>query len=131
MKIMVNMNKLGNLWRKNKFPILFAVIFSVIYITVGCLWFLAPNDKYSLNQPRSFIQIIVPILGLAVIFLNSPLYVFVPALAIVGGFAGLITEFWLDPNQPITLAGTLILIVFIVINYCIGLYVYTFAIMWW
>ena len=68
-------------------------------------------------------------LGLAAYFLMSPLYVLVPVLVIAGGFVGLVVEFWLDPNQPVTWVGTSILIVLFVINYCIGLIVYTSAIM--
>jgi hypothetical protein len=47
-------NILKNLWWKNKFGTLFAVIFSIIYVIVGCIWFLAPSDKYSLHYSRNF-----------------------------------------------------------------------------
>jgi hypothetical protein len=124
------MNILRNLWQKNKFPIRFGISFSVVYVTVGCLWFLAPYDNSS-TYPRNFMELVVPILGLANIFLSAPPYVFVPILAIAGWFAGLITEFWLDPKRPITLVGTSILIVLIVINYGIGLVAYTSTMLWW
>jgi hypothetical protein len=125
------MNIFRYLWQKERFLVLSVVIFSLIYVIIGCLWFLAPSGKYAIGQPRSYIDWVVPVLGGAIFFLNFPPYVFVPVLAIAGGFTGLLTRILLGFKWPVTLLGMVIWTALGFINFYIGLFLYIFAIMRW
>jgi hypothetical protein len=128
---MIPVSKMNNWLRKNKVSALFGVIFSVTYVIVGYLWFLSPYGKYYPDQPKTIISSIVPILGLATLFLNFSPLIFVPLLVVTGGFIGLISGFLLTFEWPMWIVGLIVWILLACINYGVGLFLYAFAIMIW
>ena len=125
------MNKLEEVWRKDRSLILCVAAFSAVYITVGYLWFLAPQSKFHPGHVRTTIELIAPMLGLAVPFLNGSPYVFVPGLAIAGGIAGWITKLLLGLRWPNKLLGAALWIAIGYINFQVGLFLYGVAVLIW
>jgi hypothetical protein len=129
--LIIIMKKLKSLWQKDKISVLFVTAFSICYILIGCLWFLAPDNKFYPDHPGSYIESVVPILGWAIFFLKFPLYTFVPILAVAGGFTGLLARILLTLKWPVKVIGIIFWLLLMYVNYYIGLFLYIFAIMIW
>lgn len=128
---MLTLSRIRNLWQESKSPILFSVIFSVVYVVISCLWFLESDDKFFPDRPKSYIVLATPMLGWAVFFLKGPAYVFIPASAVSGGLIGLLTKILLPRAWQGKFLGLAVWIAIIYVNYYIGVFFYAFGVMIW
>jgi len=123
------MSNFRSLWQKYKLSVGFMVIFSAIYVVAGCLWYLAPSDKY--YHRDTFIDLVIWVLGWATVFLEYPPSIFVPGLAVAGGIAGLTTKYLLTLRSLNQIMRAIALLVLIGFNTLVGQFFYLMRILIW
>ena len=125
------MKKIKAFWQRNRLVFVSVVFFSLTYVIIGYLWFLLPQEKYYRGGAGTIVEMVVPLLGWAIPFLNQPPYIFIPALSIAGGLAGWITWRLLSLMWPDNVWGISLWILLVLIDYYIGAFLYSFVIMRW
>jgi len=122
---------LNGLWQNNKNQVICVLFFSIVYATIGCLWLFVPQEKYYLGGAGTRIEVITPMLGWSIPFLNQPLYILVPGLVIAGWIAGWVTWRLLRLRWPNKILGISLWTVLVFINYQVGQFLYIFRVMRW
>jgi len=125
------MDEVQNIWRRHKLLIVLVAFFGIIYVYVGYVWFLLPDDKYRLNHGIKSLELMVSILGWATFFLKYHPVVFVPVLAVAGGITGLIVKYLITLKWPTKIVGIAILLALVFLNRFIGVFLYVFVIARW